>query len=95
MDNQRILLIDDCRDMSADVICRHVDYGITVLKWHKWEILYLDYDMGDGYPTGIAVLDWLKVHPQYLPGKIIPISSNIDMRRKMQQVIKDLYEVAQ
>ena len=89
------LLIDDVRDIDADVVARTFEAGIEALKAHKFDVLYLDHDLGDEDPrkTGYDILNFLENNPQFLPSqKIILVTSNPVGRIKMQALIKKLYE---
>jgi hypothetical protein len=98
----KTLLIDDMRDIKADVIARTFDEGIQALKTNsKFDVLYLDHDLGedeftliDGekYPkTGYGIMVFLENNPQLLPTKINLVTSNPVGRRNMQIVINKLY----
>jgi hypothetical protein len=90
----RTLLIDDLRDIDADVVARTFKAGIEALKSQRFDVLYLDHDLGDeGVPekTGYDVINFLEANPEYLPGKIVLVTSNPVGRQKMQVVIDKLY----
>jgi hypothetical protein len=97
-DDMKILLIDDQRDIKANRVARNYDQGIAALKSEKWDILYLDHDLGDfSYgddkeKTGYDIMLFLEEFQEYLPGKIEIVSSNPVGRNKMQTVINKLYE---
>lgn len=53
------LLIDDCRDLHADVIARTADAGRKMLEVGGWEMLMLDHDLGSATDlSGYDVLVW-------------------------------------
>lgn len=91
----KTLLIDDMRDIEADIVARTYDEGIQALKTQgPFKTLYLDHDLGDGQVperTGYTVMCWLEEHPEYLPGEIILVTSNPVGRKNMQAVILKLY----
>lgn len=93
----KILLIDDLRDLKADVICRNYSDGIWALINGTWDVLLLDHDLAsfdgeDGREkTGYDVLCFLEMHPQYLPNRIELVTANPVGRQKMQALIERLY----
>ena len=93
----KTLLIDDLRNIPADVIARNYMDGITALKHQgPFSILYLDHDLGDYEEgvekTGYDIMCFLEVNPELLPKKIICVSSNPVGRQKIQVVIDKLYK---
>ena len=89
----KALLIDDIRDIKADRVARTFDDGIVALKEQKWDILYLDHDLGDSDPakTGYDILNWLEANPEYLPVEIFLVTQNPVGREKMLKLIDRLY----
>ena len=92
----RTLLIDDIREIKADKVARNYWEGIKALTEEIWDLVLLDHDLGcfdlDGYElTGYHVLCWLEMHPEFLPKKIILVTSNPVGRQRMQQVLRKLY----
>lgn len=90
----RALLIDDLRNIKADVVARTYDDGIRALQFMgPFDILYLDHDYGDPDPakTGYGIMCWLEEHPEFLPGSIFLVTSNPVGLAKMQVVIDRLY----
>jgi hypothetical protein len=89
----RTLLIDDIRKIKADVTARTFQEGIDALKKEKFDILYLDHDLGDPDPkhTGYDIMNFLEEHQEHLPSKIIIVSSNPVGVLKINSVIKRLY----
>lgn len=96
------LMIDDMRDEThvkceLDVIARNYWTGIEALKLRKWDILFLDHDLssfmqgGAKEKTGYHVMCFLEENPEYLPGKIICISSNPAGRANIERVVEKLY----
>ena len=97
----RTLLIDDIRNFNVDRVCRTYEDGINALKSEKWDILYLDHDLGDSYEdsegvhrelTGYSIMCWLEEHPEHLPGEIEFVTANPVGRDKMMAVRRKLYE---
>lgn len=90
----RTLLIDDLREIPADVVARTFDAGIEALKSEKFDVLYLDHDLGDDDPkkTGYGVMNFLEANPEHLPGKIVLVTANPVGRVNMQRVIERLYQ---
>lgn len=90
----RSLLIDDLRAIDADVVARTFDDGIEALKKQRFDVLYLDHDLGDPDPkkTGYGIMVFLEENLKLLPGKIICVSSNYPGRKRIEAVIEKLYE---
>jgi hypothetical protein len=93
----RTLLIDDLREIEADVIARNYDAGIhALMTMGPFSTLYLDHDLGDySYgleKTGYDIICWLEANPEYLPKEIVLVTSNPVDRGKMQSVIDRLYK---
>jgi hypothetical protein len=89
----KTLLIDDLRDIAAQRVARTYDEGIQALKDGSWDILYLDHDLGDPdeKKTGYGVMCFLEENEQFLPRKIVLVTSNPVGRKNMQAVIDRLY----
>lgn len=96
------LLIDDVRDEShtnceLHTIARNYFSGIAALtSGIKWDTLFLDHDLStfddDGKEwTGYDIMCFLEINPQFLPNKIVCVSSNPSGRARIEQVIKKLY----
>lgn len=90
----RNLLIDDMRDIvGMTKVARTFEQGIEALKEGNWDILYLDHDLGQPEPkNGYKIMCWLEEHPEFLPKKIILVTSNPVGRQKMQAVLDRLYD---
>jgi hypothetical protein len=90
----RTLLIDDVRDLPAQLIARTYDDGIRALElMGPWDVLLLDHDLSDADPTktGSRLMNWLEEHPQFLPNQIRLVTSNPVGRKYMEAVIERLY----
>ena len=89
----KTLLIDDLRNISADVVARTFDAGIDALKNGPYDVLYLDHDLGDEDPakTGYGIMCFIEANPQYKPNSIVLVTSNPVGRKNMQVVIDKLY----
>jgi len=88
------LLIDDTRDIVCDAVARNYDVAIKLLESFKWDLAYLDHDIGDKKipeRTGHTILCWLEEHKEHLPDSIIIVSANPVGRKRMQHVMKKLY----
>ena len=75
----KTLLIDDMRDIKADVVARTYDEGIESLKTQgPFSKLFLDHDLGEEDPrkTGYGIMNFLEANPELKPGKIILVTSN-------------------
>lgn len=88
------LVIDDDRDLGADLIARNYDYGIMALKLHKWDTLWLDGDLNDPDRSkdGMGILCWLEKNPEHMPKEIQVISSHPVRREQMQLKLKEMKE---
>lgn len=90
----KTILIDDLRDIQADVVARTYDTGIQALQEQgPFDVLYLDHDFGDPDPrkTGYGVICWLEANQKFLPGEIKLVTANPVGRKQMQTVIDRLY----
>lgn len=91
----RVLLIDDIRNLPADRTARTFDDGIEALKNEgPWDLLLLDHDYGDPDPakTGEGIMKFLEENPQYIPGAISFVTGNPVGRERMRVIRKQLYE---
>lgn len=91
----RTLLIDDLREIDADVIARSFSAGMYALEFEgPFDILYLDHDLGDENiaNTGYKIISWLEENIQFLPKSIILVTANPVGRKQMEVVIKRLYK---
>lgn len=91
---RRTLLIDDMRNIKADVIARTYDQGLlAIMNNPPFEVLYLDHDLGDPAPnkTGYDILNFIEVNPHLKPKKIVLVTSNPVGLQKMRVVIDKLY----
>ena len=79
------LLVDDCRDLGADVIARNAKAAKKILAWNilhddsnsptfNFEGVMLDHDLG-GAESGYDVALWALEHG-YLPPKVEIVTSN-------------------
>lgn len=82
MQQSRTLLIDDCRDLRADVIARNFEAGKHLLTTAgPWDCLLLDHDLSsygsDGREqTGYDIACLLERFPALRPQKVILVTSN-------------------
>ena len=102
----KTLLIDDERSVefvnhkwSVQVtdVARTFAEGINTLKAGEIDTLLLDHDLAcfdeDGNElTGYKIMLFLEEHPEYLPKRILLVTSNPVGRAKMQTVIDKLFE---
>jgi len=93
---KRCLLIDDIRDLAADVIARNYFEGIKQLKLNgPWDLLLLDHDLASFIDskeyTGYDIMCWLEGNQEYLPSEIICVSSNPVGAQRIKTVIDRLY----
>jgi len=91
---ERVLLIDDMRNIKADRVCRTFDEGLKALRDDgPWDVLLLDHDLGDKNPrkTGYDLLVFLEEYPRYLPKQIRLVTQNPVGVEKMTKLIDALY----
>lgn len=80
------LLIDDCRDLNADVIARTPEAGKRMLALGGWECVCFDHDLACA-ETGYDVLVWA-LEKQFLPVKVQLVTSNPVGRQNMRQALE-------
>jgi len=84
-------------DDLIGVVERTYSGGIEALKNGPWDVVFLDHDLAsfeDGKEkTGYDVVCFLEENPEFLPKRVIIVSSNPVGRRKMQDVLDVLYGV--
>jgi hypothetical protein len=99
------LLIDDMREFGTNGIplptkndnwnhAKNFQQGINCLMaLGPFDILYLDHDLADLDPghTGYGIMCFLEANPQFLPKKIVLVTSNPVGRKNMKTVIDRLY----
>ncbi|NJO48166.1 MAG: hypothetical protein HC840_00460 [Leptolyngbyaceae cyanobacterium RM2_2_4] len=102
----KTLLIDDIRDVEfvnknwnvqVTDVARTFAEGINALKQGGVDTLLLDHDLAcfdeEGNElTGYKIMTFLEEHPEYLPNKILLVTSNPVGRAKMQSVIDKLFQ---
>jgi hypothetical protein len=91
----RILLIDDVRDLKADVIARNYTEGIKQLELNgPWDLLLLDHDLasfvGGREYTGYDIMCWLEEHVKFLPKAIKCVSANPVGKDRIDMVVRKL-----
>lgn len=79
------LLIDDTRNLNADVIARTPEAGRKMLALGGWEGLMLDHDLGP-CESGAAVLDWAIEH-NFVPPIVDLVTSNPVGRANMARAL--------
>ena len=92
----KTILIDDERDIQVDIVARNYADGIERLKNDgPFTTLYLDHDLASYYDgiekTGYDVMCWLEEHIEYAPEEIICVSANPVGKRRIEQVIQNIY----
>lgn len=101
MNNDRVLVIDDERFQDytipkGDYIARDAFDGMKQLAENgPWGMLMIDHDLAtfdkDGKEvTGYDILCWLEQNEEFLPHKIVILSSNPVGRANMQRVIDSI-----
>lgn len=102
----KTLLIDDIRDVEfvnknwnvqVTDVARTFAEGINALKENKIDTLLLDHDLASfdeegNELTGYKIMLFLEENPEYLPNKILLVTSNPVGRDKMQTVISKLFK---
>lgn len=98
VDCDRVLLIDDMRNLEADVIARNYDDGMNkLLHDGPWRTLLLDHDLASYHhktgkeQTGYNIICWLEQYPRFAPKEIICVSDNPVGRRKIEVAIQNIY----
>lgn len=99
----KVLLIDDLREPGTNgipVLCsvaRTYKEGLALLCAFDWDELYLDHDLGDfeggRERTGYDILVWLETYKELAPKKIILVTSNAAVLKKMNQAIENIYKI--
>jgi hypothetical protein len=74
----KVLLIDDLRDLLADVTARTYDEGVRFLEAGNIRLLKLDHDLGDTNPhkTGYGIILLLEECPELQPEEIELVTAN-------------------
>ena len=70
----RKFLLDDLRDIKANVICRTASAAFVALEKHDpFDLYYFDHDLGETKPgtSGYDVLNWA------LDNKLIPMGAQV------------------
>ena len=102
----KTLLIDDERSVEfvnhkwgvqVTDVARTFGEGINAIKAGGIDTLLLDHDLAcfdeDGNElTGYKIMLFLEEHPEYLPKRILLVTSNPVGRAKMQTVIDKLFQ---
>lgn len=94
MNSKKTLLIDDIREIDADVVCRTYDAGISALKnLGPFSVLYLDHDLGDEDmgKTGYGIMNFLEANPDLKPDEVVLVTSNPVGRQRMKVVVERIY----
>ena len=92
----KTILVDDIRDLKADVICRTFNEGYDRLYLEKFDILYLDHDLGcwelkTGRDlNGALLLERLYMAEIKLPGTIHLISDNPVGKARQKAFLEDI-----
>jgi len=93
----RTLLIDDVRNLEANVIARNYNEGILQLRENgPWDLLLLDHDLASfdtngREKTGYDVMCFLEKFPVFKPKEIRCVSDNPVGRQRIETVIKKIY----
>lgn len=81
------LLVDDIRDLGADVIVRTSAAAKHLLPLSCWTVLALDHDLGDTQENGYELLKWAAEHG-HVPPTVQLVTSNPVGRRNMANILK-------
>jgi len=87
----KILVIDDYKNIKADYIARTFEDGVRKLRSEKWDLLYIDHNLGEFKKSGYDIMVFLKENKQYIPKMIICISDSPDGELLINGMIKDIY----
>lgn len=96
-ETETTLLIDDERNIEADVVARNYEEGIAALRFKgPFAKLYIDHDLAsfteEGKElTGYDVMCYLEEHIRFAPREIICVSANPVGRARIEQVIQNIY----
>lgn len=94
------VLIDDIRDLDADLICRNYKTALLVLEMFAFDIrhLILDNDLGSPDPNddGYKLACWLEERHADLGNSVLPevveiVTGNPAASAKMEQLFSKLY----
>ena len=86
------LVIDDERDIKADLVCRTYESGIAALRANKIDTLYLDHDLGQKHgKDGYGIACFLERNAEHRPRIIIIVSQNPVGVQKIQSAIEPFY----
>lgn len=94
------VLIDDQRNLSADLICRNYQTGLQILTMFAFDIrhLMLDNDLGSADPNddGYKLACWLEERHADLGNAVIPevveiVTDNPSASAKMEMLFGRLY----
>lgn len=104
----KVLILEDdlgrIKSFKKELIGHHVfftdraDKAIEQLKKSKWDVLFLDHDLGGEVfvtkveNTGYEVAIWLKKHPKKKPATIFIHSLNPNGRKRMKDEIPEAIE---
>lgn len=100
----KILILEDNEDriiqfknnfaLYPPTVVENANDAIKQLTDNKWDVLFLDHDLGgsvhvsiDEKNTGSEVARFLKKNPDKIPGLVILHSLNIDGRKNMKMLI--------
>jgi hypothetical protein len=82
------VFLDDRRPKPAGyTLASAAEQAIRLLKTKKIGVLSLDYNLGTGRKTGLAVVNYM-VHHRIYPRKIVIHSADASGRRKMLNVLR-------
>lgn len=83
------LLIDDMRDIDADIVARTSTEGREALQHNYITHLYLDNDLGsDQDMEGIDILSWARDN-NCVPEMVYPVTDNPVARRRMIALLEN------
>lgn len=84
-----ILLIDDLRNLDADIIARNSIAAIDVIKnFPTFQEIWFDHDLGDHVDTGLTVMKHMVLkYKDKFPKKIVLVTSNPVGRKNMADLL--------
>jgi len=90
----KVLAIDNRRNnrnTNANHTSRTFEDGVNKLKTEKWDLLYLDYDLGKYKKSGYDVMQFVKENKEFAPKMIMSISPEPSCEDRINGMIKDVY----
>ncbi len=87
----KILLVDYNRILRCDYIANTFEKAVNKLSSQKWDIMYIDHDLGEFKKSGYDVMKFLKDNKQFAPKVIMCISLDPSKKQRIENMIKDIH----